>query len=159
MPDHGHSLMPMRDRRSLSQIRNVLPGLPLLLSVAAILIAIGIANTAGLVIGNATTSVPRGIYYAAASEHATYVSFCLGRQHRHADYYTSFCAPDRPGGIRILKRIAERTPDGSLIVQGDSPRALDSRYLGPVHHDQIRGWWRPLIQIGVAQTGEDMNDL
>ena len=133
------------------QIRALLPGLPLCLSVAALLIAVGLANTAGLVIGNSTTSVPRGIYYAAAPARANYVSFCLGRQHRHADYYAYFCSPDHPDGIRILKRIVRHMPDGSLVVQGDSPRALDSRYLGPVHHDQIRGWWRPLIQIGASQ--------
>ena len=85
--------------------------------------------------------------YAVSPERAGYVSFCLDHRHRNRDYYDRFCSTDRPHGLRILKRIAERRPDGSLIVRGDSPRALDSQLLGPVKPEQIRAWWRPLIQI------------
>ena len=58
-----------------------------------------------------------------------------------------FCSPDDPGGVRILKRIATRHEDGALIVEGDTPRALDSRWLGPVQYSEVRGWWAPLVQI------------
>ena len=118
-------------------------------TIAVVIMLIGLfaANKAGLIIGNPTPSVPRGLYYAVSPERAGYVSFCLDHRHRDRDYYDRFCSTDRPHGLRILKRIAERRPDGSLIVRGDSPRALDSQLLGPVKPEQIRAWWRPLIQI------------
>ena len=117
------------------------------LAITAMLMSVFAANKAGLIIGNPTTSVPRGLYYAVSPERAGYVSFCLDHRHRGRDYYDRFCSTDRTRGLRILKRIAERLPDGSLIVRGDSPKALDSRTLGPVKPEQIRAWWRPLIQI------------
>ena len=121
------------------------------LGIGVLLLAIAAANAAGLIIGNPTTSVPRGLYYATGPARAEYVSFCLDHRHRYAAYYPPFCSPDHPDGLRILKRIAARAPEGHLIVRGDGPRALDSRILGAVHKDQIRGWWRALIQIGAAQ--------
>ena len=117
------------------------------IAVVIMLTCVFAANKAGLIIGNPTPSVPRGLYYAVSPERAGYVSFCLDHRHRDRDYYDRFCSTDRPRGLRILKRIAERRPDGSLIVRGDSPKALDSRLLGPVKPDQIRAWWQPLIQI------------
>ena len=128
------------------------------LGATAFLLAIAAANAAGLIIGNPTTSVPRGLYYATSPARAEYVSFCLARRHRPAVYYTLFCSPDHPDGLRILKRIAPRAPDGHLIVRGDSPRALDSRILGAVHKAQIRGWWRALIQIGGGQKEGEVPD-
>jgi len=117
------------------------------LAITAMLMSISAANRAGLVIGNPTPSVPRGLYYAVTPERAGYVSFCLDHRHRDRAYYGRFCSSEQQNGFRILKRIAERRPDGSLIVRGDSPKALDSRLLGPVQPGQIRAWWRPLILI------------
>ena len=117
------------------------------LAITAMLVSVSAANRAGLVIGNPTPSVPRGLYYAASPEEAEYVSFCLDQRHRERDYFGRFCSSEHQSGFRILKRIAERRPDGSLIVRGDSHRALDSRLLGPVKPQQIRAWWRPLIII------------
>ena len=116
-------------------------------ALTVMLLVIWAASAAGLVTGNPTTSVPRGLYHAAAPGRATHVSFCLAHRHRHAAYYRHFCSPGNPGGLRILKRIAQRLPDGGLIVAGDGPNPLDSRIVGPVRPDQIRAWWRPLVQI------------
>ena len=139
--------------RQSDQIRRLIPPRLIVtaLGAAAFLLAIAAANAAGLIIGNPTTSVPRGLYYAASPARAEYATFCLAHRHRQAVYYPLFCSPDHPDGLRILKRIAARAPDGHLIVRGDSPRALDSRILGAVHKAQIRGWWRALIQIGGGQ--------
>lgn len=119
----------------------------LLCTAAAVtlLAVIGIAASSGLLLGNATTSVPRGLYRKAPPDAATYVTFCLGHRHAAADWYLRFCSPDAPDGPRILKRIGERR-DGQLVVEGDGPFALDSRVLGPVSEDEIRGWWVPLVQ-------------
>ena len=121
--------------RQSDQIRRLIPPRLIVtaLGAAAFLLAIAAANAAGLIIGNPTTSVPRGLYYAASPARAEYATFCLARRHRQAVYYPLFCSPDHPDGLRILKRIAARAPDGHLIVRGDSPRALDSRILGAVH--------------------------
>ncbi|MXX88026.1 MAG: hypothetical protein F4213_07690 [Boseongicola sp. SB0677_bin_26] len=128
---------------------NVLEGIPrpALLAAAvavALLSGIGLAASAGLILGNATPSVPRGFYLRAGPERATYVTFCLGARHRGAEWYPYMCSPDDPEGVRILKRVRERRGN-SVIVEGDGPRALDSRILGPVRLDEIRGWWRPLV--------------
>ena len=112
-----------------------------------LLAAIGIAASTGLLLGNATTSVPRGLYVRAAPDAATYVTFCLGRRHAAADWYRNFCSPDEPDGVPILKRIGQRRAC-NVIVEGDGPRALDSRVLGHVREDEIRGWWVPLVLIG-----------
>ncbi len=117
------------------------------------LAAIGLAASAGLILGNATPSVPRGLYLKADPADATYVTFCLGRRDGAAEWYGHFCSPANPAGVRILKRIAER-PIGNVMVAGDLPLALDSRVLGPVRLNEIRGWWRPVIQIGASSNGD-----
>lgn len=131
---------------------NVLGGIPrpalLGAVIAALLLSgIGLAASAGLILGNVTTSVPRGLYLRSAPDRATYVTFCLGERHRQGEWYRHMCSPDDPEGVRILKRIAERR-DGHVLVEGEGPRALDSRVLGPVRLDEVRGWWRPLIPEG-----------
>lgn len=116
----------------------------LVIAVAVgLLSAIGLAASAGLILGNVTTSVPMGIYLRADPDRATYVTFCLGERHGGAEWYQHLCSPDDADGVRILKRVRERRGD-SVIVEGVAPRALDSRVLGPVRLDEIRGWWRPL---------------
>lgn len=119
----------------------------MLTGLLALIIPLGFANHLGLVIGNPTNSVPPGLYRIAAPDRAGYVTFCLGTRHRGDPFYPLYCSPDDPGGIRILKRITTRHEDGSLTVSGDTPDALDSRLLGPVRSDDIRGWWTPLIRI------------
>ena len=84
------------------------PALVVAGSVVALLAAIGLAASAGLILGNATPSVPRGLYLKADPADATYVTFCLGRRHGAAEWYGHFCSPDNPAGVPILKRIAER---------------------------------------------------
>ena len=120
---------------------------------AVSLSAIGLAAWSGLLLGNATTSVPRGLYVRAGADAATYATFCLGSRHGAAEWYRHFCSPDKPDGLRILKRILERR-EHHVMVEGDGPRALDSRVLGPVRMDEIRGWWRPLIQAGAQGHGD-----
>ena len=133
---------------------NALEGIPrpVLLAAAfavALLAAIGLAAASGLIMGNATTSVPRGLFVKAEPDRAAYVTFCLGARHRGGEWYRHLCSPDDPDGVRILKRVRQRRGD-AVIVEGDGPRALDSRILGPVRLDEIRGWWRPLV-LGRAQ--------
>ncbi|MYH58272.1 MAG: hypothetical protein F4145_09800 [Boseongicola sp. SB0675_bin_26] len=115
--------------------------------------AIGLAASAGLILGNVTTSVPQGIYLRAGPDRATYVTFCLGKRHGGTEWYRHLCSPDDPDGARILKRVRERRGD-SVIVEGDAPRALDSRVLGPVRLDEIRGWWRPLVWTWGRRDGD-----
>ena len=128
---------------------NALQGIPrpalLGAVVAALLLSgIGLAASAGLILGNVTTSVPRGLYLRSGPDRASYVTFCLGERHRQGEWYRHMCSPDDPDGVRILKRLRERRGD-AVIVEGEGPRALDSRVLGPVRLDEVRGWWRPLI--------------
>ena len=40
-----------------------------------------------------------------------------------------------------------------VLVEGDGPRALDSRVLGPLRLDEVRGWWRPVMQAGRSDGG------
>lgn len=129
------------------------PALVAVGGAVGVLAAIGLAASVGLILGNATPSVPRGLYLKADPADATHVTFCLGRRHGAAEWYGHYCSPDSPAGVRILKRIAER-PIGNVIVAGDMPRALDSRVLGPVRLNEIRGWWRPVIQIGTSGNGD-----
>lgn len=119
---------------------------------AALLSAIGLATGAGLILGNASTSVPPGLYRKADPAAATYVTFCLGARHGTGPWYGFFCSPDDPDGVRILKRIGERR-NGHVIVEGDGPRPLDSHVLGPIRLDEIRGWWRPVVQVGRKADG------
>ena len=118
----------------------------------AVLTGIGLAAACGLVLGNAGASVPRGLYLKAAPDKATYVTFCLGERHRSDGWYGHLCSPDDPGGLQILKRVSERRK-GQVIVEGDGPRALDSRILGPIRADEIRGWWVPLLQVEASGHG------
>jgi len=118
-----------------------------LTALTCVILTIGLVNQLGLIVGNPTHSVPRGLYRIATPDKADHVTFCLGTRHRGAPFYPLYCSPDAPGYIRILKRIAERHPDGSLTVEGDTPDALDSRFLGRIHQADIRGWWRPLMQF------------
>ena len=125
-------------------------GLARSMAVALVLLIVltGITEFAvsrGLIIGNATPSVPRGLYLRANPDQATYVTFCLGIRHRGVWTYPELCTPDTPDATRILKRISLRNPDGSLTVGGDTPNALDSRFLGPIRPEEIRGWWVPLL--------------
>ncbi|MDE0697211.1 MAG: hypothetical protein OXH76_15430 [Boseongicola sp.] len=120
---------------------------------AALLAGIGLAASWGLVLGNASTSVPRGLYLRSAPEKATYVTFCLGERHRSGTWYRHLCSPDDPNGVRILKRVGQ-VRAGNVIVEGDGPRALDSRVVGPVRADEIRGWWIPVLQFGTTDRGE-----
>lgn len=110
---------------------------------AGLALAVEGAVRQGWIIGNPSPSVARGLYVRAAPEAATHVSFCLGERRLPLP----LCANHAPDAPRILKRIKARHPDGSLSVQGDTPRALDSRLIGPVAADDIRGWWRPLLLI------------
>jgi len=115
-----------------------------ILLLAALTYLVGYSVETGLLLGNLSPSVARGLYVHAAPHHATHVSFCLDRRHRTLAARTPFCHPDTPGGTRILKRIAERLPNGDLIVRGITETALDSRLLGAVQPAQVKGWWRPL---------------
>lgn len=129
------------------------PSLLVAAGAAGLLAAIGIAASSGLILGNATTSVPRGLYLRADPDVASYVTFCLGERHRSREWYGHLCSPDDPDGVRILKRVRERR-GAVVIVEGDVPRALDSDALGPVRLDEIRGWWRPVIVAG-ARSDDD----
>ena len=120
---------------------------------AVLLSAIGLAAWSGLLLGNATPSVPRGLYVRTGPDTAAYATFCLGSRHGAAEWYRHYCSPDNPDGLRILKRIRERR-EHHVMVKGDAPRALDSRILGPVRMDEIRGWWRPVIQYEARGHGD-----
>lgn len=127
------------------------PGLRTLSGLVVVLglstLASDIAVERGIVIGNASPSVPRGLYTRAEPEVATYVTFCLGNGNALSALSSRFCTAGSPDGVRILKRIAGRRPDGRLVVAGDTPLSLDSRFLGPVAPEDIRGWWQPLLLI------------
>ena len=105
-------------------------------------------HRAGFLIGNASPSVPRGLYLRAEPDHASYVTFCLGTRHRGVWTYPDLCSPDTPDARRILKRVAMRHENGCLTVTGDTHRALDSTFLGPIRPGEIRGWWVPWITRG-----------
>ena len=139
--------LPEMRRRALNTLRSGCPRGFLLTAalISGLLMGGGVAWRAGLLIGNASPSVPRGLYRAASPQDATYVTFCLGPRHRALPPYQALCSPDSPDSPQVIKRITTRHADGSLSVGGDTPRALDSRFLGPVRPDEIRGWWRPLL--------------
>ena len=121
-------------------------------SVAMALSAVGLAASSGLLLGNATNSVPRGLYRKADPAAATYVTFCLGARHRSAAWYGRLCSPDDREGVPVLKRVAEMR-EGHVIVEGDGPHPLDSRILGPVRLEEVRGWWVPVLQLGADGHG------
>ena len=141
------SRAPNRRRNALNALRHSLPRRIMIPAIvlAALLLGLGAAHRAGLIIGNASPSVPRGLYLKASPDHASHITFCLGDRHRDIRTGPALCSPETPDAPHILKRIAARHADGSLTVAGDTPRALDSRYLGPIRHQDIRGWWVPLI--------------
>ncbi|MCY4288565.1 MAG: hypothetical protein OXC63_08230 [Aestuariivita sp.] len=115
--------------------------------LAAATLAVTTAVGHGWIIGNATPSVPRGVYLRSNPEAASYVSFCLDTHHRELVLYDNYCRPEQPTATRILKRIEKILPSGKLIVRGNSEWSLDSRLLGPIAMSRIQGWWRPLIVI------------
>ena len=117
----------------------------LLLACLLLIGLVHLATATGLIIGNAKPSVPRGLYMRDEPHKAQYVTFCLQTRHRTKSFYKMACSRDAPHKTRILKRIVKRNTDGTLIVEGDTPNALDSRILGPITPSQIRGYWRPLI--------------
>ena len=103
---------------TLSSMRGFLLG-AMLLSVP--LLIIEAANHAGFVIGNASPSVPRGLYLKGSPDRASHVTFCLNTPHRGILADPDLCSPDTADAPQILKRIATRDADGSLTVQGDTP--------------------------------------
>ena len=126
-----------------------------LTGLLAVVLIVGLVNQLGWIIGNPTNSVSPGFYRAAAPERADHVTFCLGTRHRGARFYPRYCSPDLPGGIRILKRVSIRHADGSLTVAGDTPDAIDSRVLGTVRSEEIRGWWKPLLTTSKRTSHDD----
>jgi signal peptidase I len=45
----------------------------------------------------------------------------------------------QPGYGTLIKRVAELTPCGHLMVQGDDVESVDSRAFGPVRPSDVRG--------------------
>ena len=148
--------MSPRLRHTALHLRQMLPLSPAVAGAvilfALLSVAVDRAVTRGMVLGNASPSVPRGLYVRAMPETATYVTFCLGTRHTPLPFSPRFCAPGAPAARQIIKRIAERRADGTLIVEGDTPASLDSRILGPIAPEDIRGWWRPLFVIDREAT-------
>lgn len=139
--------LPAKHSRAMVSLCSTLPrGFLLCIALlTGLLLIAGVTHRTGHIIGNASSSVPRGLYLRADPDRASYVTFCLGNRHKGLQVGSDLCSPDRPDGKRIIKRIVLRIADGSLTVAGDTPRALDSRFLGPVHPDEIQGWWVPLL--------------
>lgn len=54
-----------------------------------------------------------------------------------APWYAGLCSPDLPDGPHVLKRVAG-IRDGRVMLEGDGPRALDSRFVGPVRTAEFR---------------------
>ncbi len=121
-----------------------------LLAVATLAVSTAVGQ--GWIIGNATPSVPRGVYLRSSPEAASHVSFCLDTHHRALPLYDRYCRPEQPTATRILKRIEKKLPSGQLIVRGNTDRSLDSRLLGPIAVSRIHGWWRPLVVIDPIAT-------
>lgn len=101
----------------------------------------------GVLTYNLSASVPIGIYRAVPSEKASYITFCLKKEHFFFDFYEGYCSPDRPDGTPIIKRVRRIQSDGSIIVEGDIFNAIDSRILGPITQDQQRGYWHALLVL------------
>ena len=146
----------MTAQRVITRVRDLhlQPWMAVLLALSASLAgAAHLAADRGWIIGNASASVPRGLYIRADPGEARYVTFCLGDR----ALPLPVCSNNAPDAARVLKRIAARQPDGSLIVTGDTPTALDSRLIGPVAPPPIRGWWRALLSID-REGGPDAQD-
>lgn len=97
---------------------------------------------------NMTRSAPIGIYIQVPEEKAGYVTLCLRRDHAVYAFYGSICHPGAMDKPRLIKSITERREDGTLIVQGISPLAIDSDILGPIQRSQIDRWWKPFLVLG-----------
>ena len=106
-----------------------------------LLAGLQVAASSDLITSAMGRSVHPGLWLRSSPERATYVSFCLNVQHHEQTWYPMLCSQDHPEQPYNLKRIARRLPDGRLIVQGDSKRALDSRFLGPIEIEDVQGWW------------------
>lgn len=96
---------------------------------------------------NLTESSPIGIYIRAAETSAEYVTLCLRQDHAVFTFYEGICHPGAMEKGRLIKRISERRDDGTLIVEGIGPLAIDSDLLGPVLPMQIDRWWNPLLTL------------
>jgi len=96
---------------------------------------------------NLTESSPIGIYIRAAETSAEYVTLCLRQDHAVFAFYEGICHPGAMEEGRLIKRISERRDDGTLIVEGIGPLAIDSDLLGPVLPTQIDRWWNPLLTL------------
>lgn len=68
-----------------------------------ILLTAGTTHHTGFVIGNATPSVPRGLYLRADPDHASYVTFCLGTRHWGIWTYPDLCSPGTPKNKKTLQ--------------------------------------------------------
>lgn len=113
--------------------------------LAMIVVAVNQLVSHGVVVGNSSPSVPTGIYITSPPHSATYVSFCLSQRHVEIAQKGHFCNPNSPDTKRILKRISERQSNGALIVIGDTNTSLDSRVLGAIKPENIKGWWHPFV--------------
>ncbi|MDE2773166.1 MAG: hypothetical protein OXI46_05605 [Gemmatimonadota bacterium] len=102
---------------------------------------------------NTTSSVPIGIYVAAPSAEAGYVSFCLPSLPRTVRYDPGICREGQPAGRTVLKHLEARSERG-LILRGDRPDSLDSRLFGPLSPALVRGYWRPLLTFGMISLDE-----
>lgn len=100
-----------------------------------------------ILVGNLTPSVPKGLYIASSEKRASYVTFCLDRSHQKFGFYPRYCSPDNPYGTKIIKRIKSRNDDGSMLVVGDTPDAIDSTILGPISRKQVRRFYQVGYQI------------
>ncbi|MDE2772166.1 MAG: hypothetical protein OXI46_00455 [Gemmatimonadota bacterium] len=100
---------------------------------------------------NTTSSVPIGIYVSAPSAEAGFVSFCLPSLPRTVRHNPEICHDGQPDGRPVLKRLKARLERG-LILRGDRPDALDSRLFGPLSPNLVRGYWRPLVILGVRNS-------
>lgn len=119
---------------------------------AGVLTVCVVAIWQGLIMINVTPSVARGFYVAASSSTAPYVSFCLPATARSEAFYLQFCSQDTALGPAILKRVAERLPDGDFVVIGDHPQSIDSRMIGTVPRKMVRGYWMPILTWGAADA-------
>lgn len=108
--------------------------------IGVILALLSLPVMTGRLIANFTNSAPKGLYWK--SETGEFVTFCLAESHKTYPFYTRFCSPKNPNGTRILKYVAARTQIGDVMVLGLTEASIDSRVLGPIKPDQIKGHWR-----------------
>lgn len=123
----------------------------LVVSACSLSIAAGLLSLlprAGWFTMNWTASAPAGVYLQSAPADATYITFCLERRHAAFRFYDQVCHPDNEEGMRLIKLIETRQPDGDIVVAGRGDIAIDSRLLGSIKPAQIRGWWVPVLTLG-----------